>query len=124
MEAQWDWNLCGIPPGITKSMIQEKKEKEKEKKKKAKVRKQNAKLEKIEQEEAERIARDQRLVREREIEERNSKLVGECSFCHKSLVGIVPLDIFDRRCCSSGCVVMMRRKLTAEAAEKRFSNAK
>lgn len=45
---------------------------------------------------------------------------GSCALCQKSLAGIKALDVFDRRCCSSACVLQLRRKLTAEAAEKRL----
>jgi hypothetical protein len=44
-----------------------------------------------------------------------------CALCSKSLAGIKALDVFDRRCCSSDCVLRLRRKLAAEAAEKRVS---
>ena len=118
-EGLWDWNLCGIPSGITKDMIKDKKDKEKEKKKKAKLRKQTAKQEKAEQDALNVLLKENEIANQKELEVRNYKLVGECGFCQKSLMGIVPLDIFDRRCCSSACVVMMRRRLTAEAAEKR-----
>jgi thiamine pyrophosphate-dependent acetolactate synthase large subunit-like protein len=121
---RWDWNLCGIPTALTDEMLKGKKEKEKEKKKKAKQRKQLAKQERVDQDEVNKIAKQEEIAKLQEAEERNIKIVGECGFCQKSLMGIVPLDIFDRRCCSSGCVVMMRRKLTAEAAEKRFKGSK
>ena len=46
---------------------------------------------------------------------------GVCAQCEKSLFGLKPLDLFDRRCCSSPCVVLLRRKLAVQAAEKRFA---
>ena len=118
---QWDWNLCGIPQGITKDVIKEKKDKEREKKKKARQRKQNAKLQKAELEKETKEDNSSFIA---EKEERGSTLEGDCSYCHMSLKGIVPLDVFDRRCCSTGCVAMLRRKLTAEAADRRARNTK
>jgi len=117
---KWDWSLCGIPTALTNEILKDKKEKEKEKKKKAKQRKQATKQEMNLKEQMEEKAKQEALAMQEAINLKNLKIVGFCSFCEKSLAGIVPLDVFDRRCCSSACVVQMRRKLTAEAAEKRL----
>ena len=45
---------------------------------------------------------------------------GRCALCDASLYGVRALDVFDRRCCSSVCVVALRRRLAGEAAEKRL----
>lgn len=48
-------------------------------------------------------------------------MAGVCAQCERSLFNIKSLDVFDRRCCSSACVLLLRRKLAAEAAENRFA---
>jgi hypothetical protein len=48
-------------------------------------------------------------------------MAGVCAQCNGSLYGVKALDVFDRRCCSSACVLLLRRKLAAEAAELRFA---
>ena len=68
--------------------------------------------------------RDQQLLHMEEMikQKELSKLsAGTCAFCNKSLYGVKALDVFDRRCCSSPCVLSLRRKLAADAALKRFS---
>ena len=68
--------------------------------------------------ESDRIAQQQ--VAKEEAEKRRAN-AGVCALCSNSLAGIKALDVFDRRCCSSDCVLRLRRKLAAEAAEKRVS---
>ena len=45
---------------------------------------------------------------------------GYCEYCKNSLFGIQSYEIFDKKCCSSSCVLSLRRKISAEAAEKRM----
>ena len=56
------------------------------------------------------------------VEKEAEKMItaGNCAICSVSLYRKSVLDVFDRRCCSPVCVNLLRRKLTAEAAEKRF----
>ena len=48
---------------------------------------------------------------------------GVCATCGVSLYGKLALDIYDRRCCTSECVIKLRRQLAADAAMKRFQNS-
>jgi hypothetical protein len=60
--------------------------------------------------------RDQEATRAAQARE----AAGVCATCGVSLFGMVPLDIYDRRCCSADCVVKLRRRLLADAAAKRM----
>ena len=102
--------------------MKEKKEREKEKKKKAKQRKQNAKQQAKHEAEEKEIQAQKQLAISKKAEEDIQSNAGKCSFCEKSLGGIVPYEVFGRHCCSSSCVVRMRRKITADAAEKRLKS--
>jgi hypothetical protein len=117
---KWDWNLCGVPVGITNEMIKEKKDKDKEKKKRSKQRKREAKQEIAQRDQQLKLAEESETADKIELEES----VGECSLCGKTLGRQSPLEIFGKYCCSSACVVMLRRKLTADAAEKRARGEK
>ena len=112
-EDQWDWEAAGVPPALTKEMEQSQKAKEKEKKKRAKQRKKEQKEREVA---AAELARQ--TAAQREIEEQ--KLAGNCAQCGIPLVNSKALDVFERRVCSSNCVLQLRRKLSAEAAEKRL----
>ena len=120
-EEQWNWDAAGVPAALTDEKEKEQKEKEKEKKKRTKQRKKEQKeQDEKEAEEARKKLKEQEeeLIKQKELSKLNA---GVCAFCNKSLFGIKPLDIFDRRCCSSPCVLSLRRKLAADAASKRFS---
>jgi hypothetical protein len=120
MESKWDWPAAGVPEALTDDVEQLKKEKEREKKRRAKQRKKETK------EKDEVAAKQAEEERKRQASEAASALAarmrgaGVCGMCEKPLFGIATLDIFDRRCCSSACVVALRRKLAGEAALKRF----
>jgi hypothetical protein len=120
----WDWDNAGIGPAITDDVERSKKEKEKEKKKRAKQRKKEEKIKEEEQAKQlrEEQQRQQLLAEQRAAEEkvRLEKAAGLCDVCSKSLYAKTLYTVFDRRLCSSECVSVMRRKLAAEAAEKRF----
>ena len=57
-----------------------------------------------------------------EIQKKQEKMLaaGNCAICGSILYGKASFEIFDTRCCSTACVSVFRRKLAAEAAEKRL----
>ena len=100
-------------------------EKEKEKKKKAKMKKKEQKEKDEKEAEEMKLREEQQTIAAasalQKFREENKKAAGNCANCNVSLFGLKPLDVFDRRCCSSNCVVALRRKLAAEAALKRLA---
>jgi hypothetical protein len=108
-------------------MIRNQKEKEKEKKKRAKQRK---KEEQQQQQMTQQLGacevpeeKEEKYQEEFSVFERRAReAAGVCPSCQLSLYGIPTYEIFDQKCCSSGCVVKLRRKLAAEAAEKRMTS--
>lgn len=94
-------------------------EKEKQKKKRQAAKKKEAKA-KAEAEKAAAQRNEDEVVNEALAH--NIALAGFCDQCNKSLYKIEPFAIYDARCCSTACVALMRRKLAAEAAERRFRN--
>lgn len=114
-EDAYDWDgQSGVPSALTDDMIRQAKEKERDKKKRSKQKKKEDKAAKedVARREEEAKAAAEALLRES---------AGECALCRKSLYKSVDsYDVFDKKCCSSACAVLMRRKLMAEAAEKRL----
>ena len=120
-EIQWNWDAAGVPAALTDELEKAQRDKEKEKKKRAKQRKKEQKEKderELEEANKKRLEQEQELEKQKELSKLNA---GACAFCNKSLFGIKALDIFDRRCCSSPCVLALRRKLAADAALARFS---
>lgn len=113
-EDAYDWDQqTGVPSALTDDIIKAQKDKEKEKKKRSKQKKKNdkeAEEKRAREEEAAQVAAAL-AVRES---------AGNCDMCSKSLFQAQMYEVFDKKCCSSACVVLMRRKLMAEAAEKRL----
>jgi hypothetical protein len=125
----FDWNKSGIPSGINDEKIELQKKKEKEKKKKQLLRKKENK--KIEEQNA--IVLKNKLIEQKENEniekiknlEKLKLNAGVCGNenCKKNLFEIAaPYEVFDKKCCSSSCVVNVRRSLAASAALKRLNN--
>ena len=114
----WDWDSAGVPPAISEDVEKQRKEKEKEKKKRAKQRKKEAKEREAVKDES---AKDEDSRETQKSKEEPSQKAGTCAFCDKSLFGIKVLDVFDRRCCSTNCVILLRRRLAGEAALKRLA---
>ena len=120
----WDWDAAGVGPGISEEGEAAKKEaqreKERERKKRAKLRKQAEK-----KKEAQQIA-DLALAKELQEKEAAAEAeqrrlsAGECGHCGKSLYLIKVFPLQDCKCCSAACVLQLRRRLAAEAAERRF----
>ena len=94
-------------------------EKEKQKKKRQAAKKKEAKA-KAEAEKALAQRKEDEAVDEALAH--NIARAGFCDQCNKSLFKIEAFTIYDAKCCSTTCVALMRRKLAAEAAEKRFRN--
>lgn len=123
-EERWKWPKTGIPEPITDKTLAMQKQKEKEKKKRAQQRKKEQKL-KSEQEAADaklayQLQEEMKQQQLREQEERFKALAGNCAVCNKGLFKQEVIDVLDKKCCSSGCVVKLRRQLAAEAAAARF----
>jgi DNA repair exonuclease SbcCD ATPase subunit len=125
-ESTWNWDACGVPVGLTEEMIRNQKEKEKEKRKKAKQRKKEEKLTAPSHSEEAVAPGPMSEHQFREgislLERRAREEAGVCPVCEKSLYGLVSYDLYDHKCCSSTCVMTLRRRLAAEAAEKRMAN--
>lgn len=117
LEHLWDWDSAGVPPPLSKEVEMQKKEKEKEKKKRAKQRKKEAKEHETK---IENDKNDESPVKKDPTPEK-SLAAGLCAYCEKSLINIKVLDVFDRRCCSTNCVILLRRKLAGEAALQRMA---
>lgn len=123
-ENLYDWNAAGIPTALNDEIEKAQREKEKEKKKRAQQRKKEQKkkselekkmaLEKFENDKKQKEAEDRKKI---EFEKNQAEL---CSVCRKPMYGMIPLDVLGQRCCSSHCVVTLRRELAAEAALKRL----
>ena len=86
-------------------------------------------LEKCKKEAKDKDDREAAELKEREhkesalLEEHKAERMaaaGTCASCGVSLFGLKPFDVFDRRCCSTACVTVLRRSLVAAAAEKRI----
>ena len=137
----WDWAAAGVGSALTDFLEKQQRQKEKEKKKRAQQRK---KEQKAQEERAAAEALQQLARQQREEELRREKVraeAGNCSACGTQLFGIVPIQVSDfplflrwiillmavcpqvlsEKCCSSACVVRVRRSLAAEAALKRLS---
>eukprot|EP01041_Mallomonas_annulata_P012718 gene12718-26790_t len=115
-EMEFDWDCAGVGTALTDELEKIQKDKEKEKKKRAKIKRKEQKEKDIIQVEEARINAEKIKIEE----EKRTLLLGSCAFCSSSLVGKKVLELFDRRVCSSDCVMKFRRKLAAEAAEKRL----
>ena len=120
-EEQWAWDAAGVPAALTDEKEQLAKEKEKEKKKRMKANKKDRK-ERDEKEALEQAKnRELQQVAAQEEAKARQLAMGVCALCKRSLYGVKAFDVFDRRCCSTPCVMLLRRQLAAEAAEKRFA---
>ncbi|CAM9477896.1 unnamed protein product [Ectocarpus fasciculatus] len=118
----WDWDAARVPEPLTEELEQRKKEKlkekEKEKKRRAKLRK------KAEKSKAEEEARQKKEKEEAEAEDRRKRglaAAGHCDACGKALVAKKAFSRFEFRYCSSDCANLHKRKLAADAAERRFN---
>ena len=124
-EDRYDWNSSGVGAGLSEETERMQKAREREKKKRAMQRKKEQKLSEVAEaaEAVRRLQIETQLAASAASEamERRRMEAGRCAMCEASLYGRLALDVFDRRCCSSGCVVQLRRKLQAEAAMKRIA---
>jgi len=124
-EERYDWIFTGVGAALSDETEKEKRLKEKEKKRRAAQRKREQKL-RDEAMAADAVLRQQveaqlAVSAASEAMERRRTEAGRCAQCEESLYGRLALDVFDRRCCSSQCVLQLRRKLQAEAALKRIA---
>ncbi|CAM9292672.1 unnamed protein product [Ectocarpus sp. 13 AM-2016] len=119
---RWDWDAARVPEPLTEELEQRKKEKlkekEKEKKRRAKLRK------KVEKSKAEEEARQKKEKEDAEAEDRRKRglaAAGHCDACGKALVAKKAFSRFEFRYCSTDCANLHKRKLAADAAERRFN---
>ncbi|CAM9482486.1 unnamed protein product [Ectocarpus sp. 6 AP-2014] len=119
---RWDWDAARVPEPLTEELEQRKKEKlkekEKEKKRRAKLRK------KAEKSKAEEEARQKKEKEDAEAEDRRKRglaAAGHCDACGKALVAKKAFSRFEFRYCSTDCANLHKRKLAADAAERRFN---
>lgn len=96
-------------------------EKEKEKKRRAKLKKKELKEKDEREAAAMKVREEQERLRLLERKAEDVIAAGNCAVCELQLFGRKTFDIFDNKCCSTSCISLLRRKLAAEAAEKRFS---
>lgn len=126
-EDRHDWGACGIPVALSEELEMAKKAKEKEKKKKQAQRKKEQKVqEQAQAEEKTEMLRLQEQFNEEERrgrEERDKSQAGSCASCGLSLYGVPALEVLDKLVCSSACVLPLRRRLQAEASERRFAKS-
>lgn len=116
----WNWSKSLIPEPITEDSIKLKKEKEKLKKKRQNEKKKELKIQ---------LENDLKFAREllaKEEEEERKRLeqlkiiAGNCEFCKTTLYGKEFFDVYNFKTCSTDCATKLRRKVQAEAAEKRL----
>lgn len=119
-----DWLNSGVDSAITNELEKLRKEKEREKKKR---QKENKKLSKEREAETLKSIQEMQLKAKIELERKEAeeiellkKILGNCYICQTSLYKHELYEVFDKKVCSNQCVLIVRRKLAAEAAEKRF----
>ena len=121
----WKWDAAGVGPPLTEdaevARKEALKEKEKEKKRRAKQRKQE------QAEKAAQIQQDEKLAKEMFEQSREEAVAnsvaaaGVCAQCGEGLYKVKVFALVDAKCCSADCVIKLRRRQAAEAAERRFS---
>jgi len=124
----WEWDAAGVGPGLSEDIEAARREalreKEKEKKRRAKQRKQEQAATDA------RVQRDDALAKEKYEQEREGVIAstiaaaGECAQCGKGLYKIKAFALSDAKCCSADCVMKLRRRQAADAAERRLTSAK
>ena len=118
----WNWDNCGgVPPGLSADAERVQKQKLKDKKKRAKAgKKERVQLEKEQQEANAAQEQAQTAVQEAKRRE-DTHRAGHCCVCDISLLNNkLVVNVFDQKCCSARCVMALRRRLAADAAEKRL----
>ena len=121
----WQWDAAGVGPALTEdaetARREAQKEKEKEKKRRAKQRKQEqAQIE-------EQVRKDAAVAQEMYEQEKQAAVInaveaaGLCAMCGKSLHKVKAFALSDAKCCSADCVMKLRRRQAADAAERRMA---
>lgn len=119
----WDWHAAGVGAPLTEDAVQAQKMKEREKKRRQAQRKKELKKQQDAESAAaqQRLEQEQKLRAERKLAAREN--AGSCAVCGTGLFGIMTLEVFERRCCSTSCVQRLRRQLAADAALKRMGSS-
>ena len=120
----WDWDAAGVGPALTDDIEaarkEAQKEKEKERKKRAKQRKKEAAQMEAQKAADFALAKEMQEKEAADEEERRKRDAGVCAQCSTSLYKVKVFALQDCICCSAACVMTLRRRLAAEAAERRF----
>jgi hypothetical protein len=121
----WDWEAAGVGAALTDDIEaarkEAQKEKEKERKKRAKQRKQEAARAEVQQAADFALAKELQEKEAIEDEERRKASAGKCAQCSSHLYKVKVFALQDCKCCSAACVMSLRRRLAADAAERRFA---
>ncbi|CEM27100.1 unnamed protein product [Vitrella brassicaformis CCMP3155] len=120
---RWDWHKACIPEPLTEDLEARKKEKEREKRRRARQRKKASKAVEKQQEEAEAARREEEHRRQTEAREKAleaERLARICDSCSAPITG-KPFQRLEYKYCSVECVQRHKRRLMAEAAEKRLA---
>ncbi|CAN0224473.1 unnamed protein product, partial [Discosporangium mesarthrocarpum] len=114
---RWDWEEARVPEPLTDELEQRRKVKEREKKRRAKRRKKEEK-ETLQRQERERQEREEaEAIRRKEL---RLAAAGCCDSCGDSLLdNKEAFSRYDYRYCSIQCTQTHKRRLAADAAERR-----
>lgn len=112
-ENRWNWDVAGVPTGLTAERERDQRDKEKEKKKRQKEKKRQEK-ERDNQEKELQLKEAQR-----QKQELIQRMTAPCDQCGKAM-GIQAMVFLDKKVCSGACSLALRRKLAAEAALTRL----
>ncbi|CAM9500662.1 unnamed protein product [Choristocarpus tenellus] len=115
----WDWDRARVPEPLTDELEQRRKEKEREKKRRARQRKKEGKELALKQEQERKEGEEAEAARRRELK---LAAAGCCDGCGECLVDKKAFSRYDFRYCSAVCIQAHKRKLAADAAERRTRN--
>ena len=117
-ETRWEWDQAGVPEAMNASKEEERKEKEREKKRRARQRKkESAARDKAAAEALKKRQEDETIEFQKLKEEMANDVNYQCRECKRPL-GRVTTDT--KPCCSDSCFKIYRRRMMAEAAERRY----
>ena len=117
-ENRWEWDQAGVPEAMDASKEEERKEKEREKKRRARQRKkESAARDKAAAEELKKRQEDETKEFQKMKEEMANDVNYQCRECKRAL-GRLTTDA--KPCCSDACFKTYRRRMMAEAAERRL----
>lgn len=121
----WNWDNCGgVPPGLSAEAERAQKQKQKDKKKRAKASKKGRVQQQREELEAAAAQQQEQAKLQEEQQRLAAHRAGHCCVCDVSLLNNkLVVNVFDQKCCTAKCVMALRRRLAADAAEKRLAKS-